>query len=135
MNTHSEIQALIQLLDDDDQEVFKHVHDKLKSMGPEAIPTLEEVWSADLNSTTHERLEEIIHEIQFDALHHAWELWLEQETPDLLTGAFLVAKYHYPEIKFQDLEAKVIKIKQNIWLELNYSQTPLEQIQIFNQVF
>jgi len=135
MNTHSEIHALIQLLDDDDQEVFKHVHDKLKSMGPEAIPVLEEVWSADLNSTTHERLEEIIHEIQFEALHNAWELWLEQDTPDLLTGAFLVAKYHYPDIKFQDLEAKVIKLKQTIWLELNYSQTPLEQIQIFNQVF
>lgn len=135
MSNNSEIHALIQLLDDDDQEVFRHVHDKLKSLGTEAIPALEEVWSADLNSTTHERLEEIIHEIQYDALKDAWELWLEQENPDLLTGAFLVAKYHYPEIKFQDLEARVIKLKQNIWLELNYSQTPLEQIQIFNQVF
>lgn len=135
MNTHSEIHALIQLLDDDDQEVYKHVHDKLKSLGTEAIPVLEEVWSAELNSTTHERLEDIIHEIQFDSLQNAWELWLEQETPDLLTGAFLVAKYHYPDIKFHELEAKIIKLKQTIWLELNYSQTPLEQIQIFNQVF
>jgi regulator of sirC expression with transglutaminase-like and TPR domain len=135
MNNHSELHALIQLLDDDDHEVFRHVHDKLKSLGPEAIPALEEVWSADLNSTTHERLEEIIHEIQFEALRDAWELWLEQESPDLLTGAFLVAKYHYPEIKFEELERKIIKLKQNIWLELNYSQTPLEQIQIFNQVF
>jgi len=135
MSSDSEIHALIQLLDDDDQEVFKHVYNKLKSLGPEAIPTLEEVWSADLNSTIHERLEEIIHEIQYEALTTEWLDWLEQENPDLLTGAFLVAKYHYPEIHFEDLIKKVTKLRQNIWLELNYSQTPLEQIQIFNQVF
>ena len=135
MSSESEIHALIHLLDDDDQEVFKHVYDKLKSLGPEAIPTLEEVWSEDLNSTIHERLEEIIHEIQFDALTIEWEKWLEQESADLLTGAYLVAKYHYPELSVEDLFKKVTKLKQNIWLELNYSQTPLEQIQIFNQVF
>jgi len=135
MSSDSEIHALIQLLDDDDQEVFKHIYGKLKSLGPDAIPVLEEVWSADLNSVTHERLEEIIHDIQYEALTIDWETWLGQETPDLLTGAFLVAKYHYPEISFEDLNKKIIKLKQNIWLELNYSQTPLEQIQIFNQVF
>jgi regulator of sirC expression with transglutaminase-like and TPR domain len=135
MSTDSEIHALIQLLDDDDQEVFKHVYSKLKSLGPEAIPVLEEVWSAELNSVTHERLEEIIHDIQYEALTIAWENWLGVESPDLLTGAFLVAKYHYPELRFEDLYKKVTKLKQNIWLELNYSQTPLEQIQIFNQVF
>ena len=135
MSTDSEIHALIQLLDDDDQEVFQHVYNKLKSLGPEAIPTLEEVWSEDLNSTIHERLEEIIHDIQYEALITEWQNWLEQESPDLLTGAFLVAKYHYPEIQFEDIIKKVTKLKQNIWLELNYSQTPLEQIQIFNQVF
>lgn len=135
MSNENEIQALIQLLDDDDQEVFKHVHDKLKSLGTEAIPTLEEVWSAELNPTTHERLEEIIHEIQFDALKEDWENWLAEENPSLLTGAFLIAKYHYPEINIEEIQKKITKLKQNIWLELNYSQTPLEQIQIFNQVF
>ena len=135
MSSDSEIHALIQLLDDSDQEVFQHVYNKLKSLGPDAIPALEEVWSGDLNSVIHERLEEIIHEIQYDALTEDWEIWLEQESPDLLSGAFLVAKYHYPDIHFEDLSKKVTKLKQNIWLELNYSQTPLEQIQIFNQVF
>jgi regulator of sirC expression with transglutaminase-like and TPR domain len=135
MNSDSEIHALIQLLDDSDQEVFQHVYNKLKSLGPDAIPALEEVWSGDLNSTIHERLEEIIHEIQYEALTEDWEIWLEQENPDLLSGAFLIAKYHYPDIHFEDLSKKVTKLKQNIWLELNYSQTPLEQIQIFNQVF
>ena len=135
MANENEIHALIQLLDDDDHEVFKHVHAKLKSLGTDIIPTLEEVWSAELNPSTHERLEEIIHEIQFDSLQSEWEFWLSKEIPDLLTGAYLVAKYHYPELNFEEISKKIFKLRQNIWLELNYNQTPLEQIQIFNQVF
>jgi regulator of sirC expression with transglutaminase-like and TPR domain len=135
MDKEKEIQALVQLLDDEDREVFKHVHDKLKSLGTEVIPALEEVWSADLNPTTHERLEEIIHEIQFDALVTDWETWIASEAPDLLTGAFLIAKFHYPEINLEEIQRKLNRLKQNIWLELNYNQTPLEQVQIFNKVF
>ena len=135
MTNENEIQALIQLLDDDDHEVFKHVHAKLKSLGTEAIPKLEEVWNAELPAVTHDRLEEIIHEIQFDSLTGEWENWLGKESPDLLTGAFLISKFHYPELNFEEIQRKMQKLKQNIWLELNYNQTPLEQIQIFNQVF
>ena len=126
----------MQLLDDSDQEVFKHVHNKLKSFGPDVIPTLEQAWGAELNPTAHERIEEIIHEIQFESLEDEWRLWLSNaDNPDLLNGAFLIAKYHYPELRFEEVQKKIFKIKQSIWLELNYNQTPLEQIQIFNQVF
>ncbi len=135
MSNEREINALIKLLDDNDQEVFRHVHDKLMSYGIDVVPTLEEAWTADLNTTTHERLEEIIHQIQFDALVKEWKLWLSKESPDLLTGAFLIAKYFYPDAQIDDVRIRLQKIRQSIWLELNYNQTPLEQIQIFNQVF
>lgn len=135
MTTDSELNALIQLLDDNDQEVFRHVHDKLMSFGIEVIPKLEEAWSADLPASTHERLEEIIHKIQFDSLTKEWKLWLSSEKPDLFTGAFLIAKYFYPDADLNDALKRMQKIRQSIWLELNYNQTPLEQIQIFNQVF
>lgn len=135
MAENKEIHALIQLLDDEDNEVFRHVHDKLISFGAAIIPELEQAWVAELNPLAHERLENIIHQIQFHALEQEWEDWLFIEPPDLLTGTFLIAKYHYPDIRFDDIQKKLQKIKQSIWLELNYNQTPLEQIQIFNQVF
>lgn len=135
MNNEREINALIQLLDDNDQEIFKHVQTKLISLGTGVIPTLEHAWSEEINPVTHERLEEIIHRIQFDSLVKEWKLWLSNEPDDLLMGAFLVSKYYYPDIVFDDIQKKVAKLKQSIWLELNYNQTALEQIQIFNQVF
>ncbi|MBP6732173.1 MAG: transglutaminase family protein [Chitinophagales bacterium] len=135
MTNDSEINALIQLLDDGDQEVFRHVHDRLVSFGLEIIPKLEEAWTADLNPTTHERIEELIHKIQFDSLVKEWKVWLTTNSGDLLNGAFLIAKYYYPDADLDDVRKRMQKIKQSIWLELNYNQTPLEQIQIFNQVF
>lgn len=135
MTNESELNALIQLLDDTDQEVFKHVHAKLMSYGIEVVPKLEQAWSADLPPAAHERLEEIIHEIQFNSLTKEWKLWLSKESPDLLTGAFLVSKYFYPDADLNEVHKRLQKLRQSIWLELNYNQTPLEQIQIFNQVF
>jgi len=130
----SEINALIYLLDDNDKEVLTHVHTKLKSFGTSIIPSLENAWTTELNPLQHERLEEIIHEIQFDSLEEEIKAWMETDEKNLLKGFFLISKYHYPELNFEDIQKKVFKIKQSIWLELNYNQTPLEQIQIFNQV-
>lgn len=135
MENNREIDALIQLLDDEDTEVFKHVHDKLISLGPDVIPNLEEAWAGELNPLAHDRLEEIIHEIQFTLLDSEWEDWTFLDSQELLTGAYLVAKYHYPDLQLEEIQKKIAKIKQSIWLELNYNQTPLEQIQIFNQIF
>ncbi len=126
---------MIQLLDDDDKEVANHVYDKLVSIGPEVIPTLEKVWESDENPLLQNRLEEIIHSIQFEGLLKETAEWVETENQDLLTGAYLVSKYYYPDLQLEDIQRSVFKIKQRIWLELNYNQTALEQIQIFNQLF
>jgi len=131
----TEISALITLLDDDDQEVVAHVSEKIKSLGKSIVPTLEKVWNPDFNPLQSERLESLIHEIQFEDLIHAIEVWRETPTVDILKGYFLISSYFFPDLNFDEIERKVKKIRQKIWIELNYNQTPLEQVQIFNHVF
>ncbi len=135
MQNDKEIQALIQLLDDDDKEVLDHVYGKLIGIGPKVIPTLEQKWQNDDNPLLQDRLEEIIHTIQFDSLLKEAGDWAASETQDLLTGAYIVSKFYYPDLLIEDVQRAVFKIKQRIWLELNYNQTALEQVQIFNQLF
>jgi hypothetical protein len=79
----TEINALITLLDDDDQEVVAHVSEKIKSLGRSIVPTLEQVWNPDFNPVQSERLENLIHEIQFEDLLHAIEVWRESPTVDV----------------------------------------------------
>ena len=68
MLPESEIQALVKLLDDDDKEVLNHVYSKIKSFGVEILPSLENAWTAELNPLQHDRLEELIHDIQFQTV-------------------------------------------------------------------
>ncbi len=131
----TEISALITLLDDDDQEVVAHVSERIKSLGKSIVPTLEKVWNPDFNPIQSERLENLIHEIQFEDLLHAIEVWRETPTVDVLKGYFLISSYFFPDLNFDEIERKVKKIRQKIWIELNYNQTPLEQVQILNHVF
>jgi regulator of sirC expression with transglutaminase-like and TPR domain len=135
MLPESEIQALVRLLDDDDREVLKHVYSTIKGYGVEILPSLENAWTTDLNPLQHDRLEEIIHDIQFNTVSDELTTWVETDGVDLLQGFYIITKYLFPDLKLDEIQKQVFKIKQSIWLELNYNQTPLEQIQIFNQVF
>jgi regulator of sirC expression with transglutaminase-like and TPR domain len=101
----------------------------------EIIPSLENAWGTELNPLQHDRLEEIIHDIQFQTVSDELTEWAASDEPDLLRGFYIITKYFFVDLKFEDIQKQVFKIKQSIWLELNYNQTPLEQIQIFNQVF
>ena len=135
MLPESEIHALVHLLDDSDKEVQHHVYTRIKSLGPDVIPTLEGEWTTELNALQHDRLEELIHDIQFQIICDELESWVATDEQDLLTGFYIVSKYFNPELSKDVVQKQVYKIRQSIWLELNYNQTPLEQIQIFNQVF
>ena len=135
MLPEAEIHALVQLLDDSDKEVQKHVYSRIKSLGAEVIPTLEGVWTVELNALQHDQLAALIHDIQFETVCDELGSWAASADHDLLLGFYIVSKYLNPDLHYDVVQKQVYKIRQSIWLELNYNQTPLEQVQIFNQVF
>lgn len=135
MENENEIIALIQLLDDNDNEVFKHVQHRLLSYGPDIIPTLERAWHVEINPITHDRLQEIIQRLQFNVVEQKFTAWLLSDEHDLTEALFIVALYSQHDLNFQSLQKQITKLRQSIWLELNNNQTVLEQIQIFNHVF
>ena len=75
MRNSKEIAALISLLDDPDQMVFEQVSAKVLSLGPAIIPNLESQWEQSLDSFLQERIENLIHQIQFIAVKEALKLW------------------------------------------------------------
>ena len=135
MGKRGEIDALIRLLDDDDPEVFENVSNRLVSYGSSVIPELEDAWGDTSNMDMHHRIEELIHLIQFRALCEEFNEWLNDDIAALLDGALLVAKYQFPELNREAVYQQMDKVRQKIWLELNQAYTPLENINIFNQVF
>ncbi len=129
-----ELNALINLIDDPDTEISKHVTEKLISFGPSIIPNLEEASEKPFNPVVHSRLKEVIHIIHRDTICSDLKEWATNYSEDLLQGAVLVARYQYPDIHVFKIQNHIDKLKKEIWLEMNYNLTPLEQVNVFNHV-
>jgi len=128
------IKALLQLLDDPNDEVFQHVSENILKQGEHIIPELEKVWEKSLNAILQERIENLIQEIQFTSTQKQLKKWKETGAVDLLKAAYLIAKYQYPDLKLNDIIESFNKIKQDAWLEINNNLTALEKTRILNHI-
>ena len=136
MANNESILALINLIDDPDESIYEHVHDRLLSYGAEAIPYLENSWEdQDFGLLFQNRIESLIHEIQFEETKRKLNKWKDSSTKDLLTGAIIVAQYQYPGLDEAQLKAQIEEIQKSVWLEINNKQTALEIVRIINKVF
>lgn len=134
MQTDKEIYALLQLLDDPDDEIFDTVANKLVDYGTYIIPRLESLWESTADELLQERMKLLIHRVHFNDLQEEVIDWASSEEPELLRGAILVAKYQHPDINIPALLTQFDKIRRNVWLELNNYLTPLEQVNVLNSI-
>lgn len=133
LKENKEIKALLNLIDDPDQDVYNTISDKLVSFGKEIIPHLENLWETINNEETQERIELLIHRLHFSDLTAEFTKWNEGPA-DLLQGAIIVAKYHYPDMNPVTVMQELEKLRRNTWLELNSYLTPMEKVNVFNSI-
>lgn len=131
----SELAALIRLVEDPDPNVYGHVRNKLVSFGKTAVPALEDTWKQTIEEVEYQdRLKNIIHEIRINEIKSDLIRWRDSSNRDLLRGAIILSKLHFPEIDEKKVEEDLEKIKQKVWLEINENNTAFEIVKIFNHV-
>ncbi|MGN6178324.1 MAG: transglutaminase-like domain-containing protein [Mucilaginibacter sp.] len=131
----SEVNSLIRLLDDPDQEIYGHVHDKLLSYGIEAIEYLESAFEQAFDSILQERIANLVHEIQFGIIKNDLRLWLHGGAFDLLQGILVINRYQYPDLDEQKVINQIEAIKRDVWLQMMNEASPPEQVKLINHVF
>lgn len=129
-----EFAALVALLEDPDKEIFQAISEKLVKEGLPLIPLLEKAWENSSNDLLHFRVEDIIHQIQFEHAKENLVAWIDSGCGDLLQGAVSIAKYQYPDIEYEVIDSHINKIKKKVWLELNESLTALEKVKVLNHI-
>lgn len=130
----SKIKALIALLDDPNEEVYSTVEGELLKEPIDVVPELEKAWETSLDGVFQRRVENIIHTLQMNDIFTEVKTWLLDDKRDLLKGAYLVAKYHFPELTMEAVKEKLADLRKDIWMELNEHLTSLEKIRIVNHV-
>ncbi len=129
-----ELSSLISLLDDPDENVFSQIREKLLSLGQEVIPHLESAWENSFDPLFQNRIENIIHKIQFDSIREDLHNWAMLGGQNLLFGTILIARYQYPDLHEEKIKKQIDQIRQDVWLELNNNLTALEKVRVINHI-
>ncbi|MDA3819121.1 MAG: hypothetical protein PF590_01400 [Candidatus Delongbacteria bacterium] len=130
----SKLKALINLLDDPDENVYSRVHDKIMLTGIEAIPFLEARYGLDNNPLMNERLEILMENLRNRSFNDEFIHWWKHKEKDaLLKGLFYINSLYYPDTAFEDFKEQVDQIKKKVWLELKDNLTGFEAIKIINR--
>ncbi|MBL4754612.1 MAG: transglutaminase family protein [Flavobacteriales bacterium] len=137
----SEMNALVELLDDPDDQIYHHIRNKIFSLGEKAIPLLESAWESSFPSDHpsniilfQNRIENLIHDIQLTTVCNELTNWAKHDQDNLLGGALLVAKYQYPDLDRDQVLDQMSRIRNYAWLEMDDGLTPFEKIQLVNKV-
>ena len=130
----NELDALIRLLDDTDSMVYNAVKEKLLNADEKIIPELQFAMSTSRDDLFIERADFIINRLIFKKLDDELVDWINTKNNDLLYGSFLIAKYQYPELNFDDVEARLDKIINDLMLEINLYLTGLQQVRKINHI-
>lgn len=136
MDSQANIKALVRLIEDPDELIYQQVRGELMKYGPAVVPVLEQSWEQDFYGLLfQDRIENLIHDIQFESVKAQLNTWLQSSEKDLLQGAMIIAKYQYPSLDYTVIFAQIQSIRRDIWLELNDHLTAFEQVKIFNRIF
>ena len=130
--TNNEIKALISLLDD--PEIAPQIQGEIQNLGESIIPFLEESWEESLDPQQQQRLEDLIHELQFDGLRQRLRVWREGGGQDLLEGMWLINSYQYPDADLQALNRAIEQLRFEAWTALRPEMHPADQVQVLNYV-
>ena len=134
MPTSGELQALLNLIDDPDEEVYQMVTSRLLNLGDEVIPFLEEHKHAVYDPEQVQKLESIISKISIATLENALLQWKENGELTLLDAALGISNYINRENDKEKFFFEIEKIRKSVWLELNDYLTPLEEVNILNRI-
>lgn len=130
----TEIKYLIRLLDDPDREIAGHVEEKLLTYGNDVIGYLEEAWEQSFDAILQERIENLVHKIQFQSMKNELQLWVMSGAFDLLQGVIILDKYQYPDLDEQKIINQIESIKREVWMQLLYDMSAVEKVKIVNHV-
>ncbi len=135
MLNEKEISSLIKLLDDPDPQIFTHIENKLLSYGNEVISYLESAWENSFDALLQERIENVVHKIQYQNVKEDLALWHQSGGFDLLRGFLIINRYQYPDLDEDKIINQIDAIKRDVWLQMMYEASAVEKVKLLNHIF
>jgi len=134
VNNSGEIKALIELIDDPDEIVFKSITDRFIGLGKEVVPIIKEQLDFTDEESTIFKINHIIHKVNFNSLEDELLRWNESPQKNLWDATLIISSYIDTEANKKEIQFEIEKVRRSIWLELNDYLTSLEEVNVINKV-
>ncbi|MDH5610743.1 MAG: transglutaminase-like domain-containing protein [Cyclobacteriaceae bacterium] len=115
-------------------EVVSHVEQQIRLLGTSVIPFLEEEWESVFNPTLQRRIEDLVHQLQFELLKERLLDWKENDQDNLLKGLWLIATYQYPDLEYEELSMQIDQMYFDVWTSFRDDLAPFDQVRTINRV-
>lgn len=133
MQSSRELSALLNLIEDPDEEVYQTVSSRLLSLGNEILPILDDHKHNVQDQEHLHKIDQIIQKIEISALEKGLEEWKQSGELTVFDASIIIANYLNRETDKAQFIFEIEKIRKTAWLELNDYLTPLEEINILNR--
>ncbi len=110
MTTKSEIESLLQLMDDPDPFIQESVHNRFKELGENAVPLLDEFRVETTNKDDKKRVSQIIHQITFPVLKADFQELLDRgvrNRKDLEYAVLTLSRFGNPTLRIEEYQKKL----------------------------
>jgi regulator of sirC expression with transglutaminase-like and TPR domain len=132
--TPGEITALLNLIEDPDEEVYQTVKCKLVELGEIMLPILEHFGDVQDDPLQQARISELVSSILLNLLGDSLQEWQNADDQSILEASVILHQFLDRDANRDQFFFEIEKIRKSIWLELNDYLTPLEEVNIFNKV-
>lgn len=134
LNNSGEILALINLIEDPDEEVYNSITNRFVGYGKTILPVLKEQLDFTSDPMVVKRIEDILFKVSLSLLTEALQNWKESTSGSLQEASILISNFIEPNLEDEEVLFEIEKMKKSIWLEINDYLTPLEEIIIVNKI-
>jgi len=128
----TEEESLLILLDDPDEEVYQSIRSRILELGPKILSKLEAGAALASTPTVHERYTELIAQLQTESVYQELHNWKNHQSLHLMEGAWLMTRFMFTDLTFNDFQEKIQPFIREIWMELNEKLTALERVRLLN---
>ena len=129
-----EIQAMTNLLDDPDMNIYVQIEQQLIGIGHKVLPQLENIWNHSNNHLVQTRIEDIIDHINFNQILDEYNVWKSLGNPDLIDALSILNKLQHPLVNCHPFYQSIEEKTKEIWLEFNENLTSFELVNVLNKI-
>ena len=124
--------ALIRLIDDPDRAIYEQIKDEILKFHPNtAINDLQIAFNESFDGLQKSRLAELLDILKLRKLKEDIELWLQDDTDNLLKGLYHISEYGFPKFDRENISQTIQEMVMGIDVENKSSR---EIIHSMNQV-